>query len=90
MSFDPTAPRDTTTGLDRLVSSVPRHNLKTPSTEDRFLTFRQLHERWGGEYVSDRSIWRWAKRRGLRSVKIGGKALFSLREIAAAEERARS
>jgi hypothetical protein len=68
---------------------VTRKNQKVFPVEDRYLTFKQLRQRWGGEDVSERSIWRWVQRRGLKSLKMGGKALFSLHEIMNAEEQAR-
>jgi hypothetical protein len=69
---------------------VTNQNRKPTPAADRFLTFKQLRWRWGGDDVSERTIWRWAQKRGLKSLKMGGKALFSLNEIVNAEEQARN
>ncbi|UVF21370.1 DNA-binding protein [Microvirga terrae] len=56
-------------------------------TDKKFLTPRQLTERWGGE-IHERTLANWrASSRGPRYLRIGGKILYDLAEVEEYERR---
>lgn len=53
--------------------------------EKKFLTPRQLTERWGGE-IHERTLANWrASSRGPRYLRIGGKILYDIEDVEAYE-----